>query len=203
MVKQNLMTKISIKAIIKMADYYYDKGMAFSALRCWELIVGLEPTPYHCYRYADQLRLCGKYERSEEVFLQIEVEQIPERWQHLYYSRFGQLYADQGKFDKARVLFEKFVLLDDKSTVPFIFLASTFQGESMNDKGISILESALNKVGDIDEVCYNLANRFAIKGEFLTALNFIERCLSIDPNFPNAVNVKMDIESECKSIGLL
>jgi tetratricopeptide (TPR) repeat protein len=191
------MTK-KIKENVKKALDYSDKNMEFSALKYWELAFELEPNAYRQLMYADQLRLCGMCEHAEKIFSSIDLEQIPQHFRHFYFSKKGQLFADIGKFAEARTMFKLWVDHDPKSTVPYVFLASVLREEKFNEDAIMILTEALDKEGDIDEVCYNLATRMAIKGDFSSALSLINKCLQLDENYPNAANFKKDMEEVVK-----
>jgi Tfp pilus assembly protein PilF len=48
--------------------------------------------------------------------------------------------------------------------------------------------------GDIDEVKYNLSTSYIRVGQLEKALKAITECLKIDPKYPNAKNIKKDIE---------
>jgi tetratricopeptide (TPR) repeat protein len=71
-------------------------------------------------------------------------------------------------------------------------MASLLTEEEKNNEAIGYLEQALNMEGDIEEVYYNLAIRYAIRQEYDKAVNAIESCLKIDPNYPNAAVWKKD-----------
>jgi tetratricopeptide (TPR) repeat protein len=183
------MTATDIKEKIA---YYIDKDMIFSALILCEQLLKIDQTEYWQFRYADILRLCGYFSKSNEVYSQIEVSKIPVRHKYLYHLYLGSLHMDMGSSEKAKEEFQKYIALEECDTVAYIFLVSVLTMQENIDEAISYLEQALTKKGDIDEVYYNLANKFAMKGDFDKAVNAIENCLKIDPNYPNAMNWKND-----------
>jgi len=80
-------------------------------------------------------------------------------------------------------------------TVPYVFLASILKPDRDNAEAVYYLTLTLDKEGDIDEIYYNLATRLAIKGDMHKALDANNKCLSIDQQYPDALNVKKDLEN--------
>ena len=168
--------------------------LEYSALDLGEKIFICEPSEYNKFNYADQLRLCGFFPKSESIFNQIDVDKIPKNHKCLYFLFLGQLYMDQGKWKKSEEALIKSIELDNSSTVPFVFLATVFSKQGKNKKAINYLEKALSKEGDVDEVCYNLATRYAIEGDIETSIKHIKRCLELDPSYPNAKELIVDLQ---------
>ena len=67
-----------------------------------------------------------------------------------------------------------------------MFLAAALSRKSKLDEVEEVLNEALNKEGDIDEVNYNLSLNYARKGNFNEAITKMRNCIKIDPNFDNA-----------------
>lgn len=175
------------------ADNYYEKHFNFSALIISQKILEKEPTEYNKFRHADQLRLCGFLSEAQKMYNQIDVDRIPKKGKGNYFRYLGQFFMDCGKWKKAEEAFKKSLDLDDTSTIPYVFLAGALLPLGKNEEAIYYLKLALDKEGDIDEVYYNLATRMAIKGQMESALEFINQCIEIDPNYPNAENIRKDI----------
>jgi tetratricopeptide (TPR) repeat protein len=180
-------------AQLKKAKSFYEKGMNFSSLKYWEIVLQSNDSTYNRLMYADQLRLCGMYEESELKFLELNQDQIPENKMGMFFSCIGQLYLDQHKIQQAREYFEKWLIVENNSTVPYIFLSLTLQGENLNEDAIKLLTSGLNKEGDVDEIYFNLATRLAIKGDFNSALSMVNECLLLASNYPNARLLQKDL----------
>jgi Tfp pilus assembly protein PilF len=101
---------------------------------------------------------------------------------------------DKGNWKKAEKSLVKSLEFDNSSTVPYVFLASIFLIQEKNKRAIQYLERALNAEGDIDEVCYNLAVNYAILGDINTAKMYVKKCLEIDNEYPNAKELKEDLD---------
>ena len=183
------MTETEIKEKI---DYYFARDMMFSTLYFCEQLFKLGQTEYWRLRHAEILRLCGYHSKSFSVYLEIDIPKISLKHQYLYHLYFGQLLMDMGNIEGAQNEFKKCIEFKDCDTAPYIFISSLLSNEENNDDAIEYLKQALAKEGDVDEVYYNLATRFAMQGDFDKALNAIENCLKLDPDYPNATNWKND-----------
>jgi len=178
---------------IAKANEYSKKDFAFSELAQWSLITKDSNKFYHKFRYANSLRLCGFFKESEKVFNSIPPNKIPKEYRHLFYSHFGVLYQELGRFSEALEQYLKYLKLKSDDTVPFIFIANILKMQERNREAIKYLQTALTKDGDIDEVNYNLATSYLRIGKSEEALASISACLKIDPKFPNAKKLKKDI----------
>jgi tetratricopeptide (TPR) repeat protein len=183
------MTQTQLKEKI---EFYFDQDMVFSALASCEQLLQYDQTVYWQLQYADTLRLCGHKNKSLTVFLEIDPSNLPIDYQYLYHLLLGQLLMETGQMENAKTAFRACIAFKECDTVPFVFLASILSGEEKTEEAIAYLREALAKDGDIDEVYYNLATNYAVKLDFDNALNSIDRCLEIDPDFPNALQRKND-----------
>jgi tetratricopeptide (TPR) repeat protein len=190
---------MELDIIKKKINYYVDNNMMFAALLYASKLIENDRSEHSLFQYADVLRLCGFFSKSEAVFLQINVESIPSKYRYIYHLYFGQLYMDMNKTKEAKEQFRKCMEFENCDTVPYIYMATLFRGEESVEDAIHFLEKALEKQGDIDEVYYNLSTRFAIKGDLNLATEMINKCLDIDPLYPNATNIKNDL-LECQAI---
>jgi len=170
----------------KLAEEYDDKDWSFSSAKAWEKVVEENPKPFNKIQYVDQLRLSGNYFKAKEVIESIEMNEIPDQYKFVYFIRKGMLYEDQGEIKKAIECFRKSVEFQNDETYPFIFLGTALSKISELDEAEMVLEKALDKEGDLDEVNYNLSLNFARKGNFIEAIRKMKDCLNIDPHFPNA-----------------
>jgi tetratricopeptide (TPR) repeat protein len=148
----------------------------------------------HQFWYADALRLCGYTKTAEKIFLAIPVQKIPKEYRHLFYVRFGLLYKELGHFEKALHYYLKSFKLNTQYTFTYIFIADILKIQEKDKEAIRYLTKALTTEGDIDEVNYNLATSYIRVGQLQKALKAIIECLKIDSKYPNAKNIKRDIE---------
>lgn len=170
-----------------------DKEYNFSALFLWEEVLKNNDKEFYQFRYADTLRLCGFFSKAEEVLLSIDINNVPIENRGNYFMYLGQIYKDQGQLDLAKSAFEKAIEFNPNSTIPYVFLNSVLLEDKYIDEAIAILQTALTKDGDIDEVNYNLARLFIRRGEVNEALSAIDRCLKLDPHYPNANELRNDL----------
>lgn len=179
--------------LIKKSKFFEIKEFNFSNLIPLKKIVETEPTEYRKMKLADGLRLCGHFSEAQKVHNSIDKKLIPADSIAYYYTHLGRLFMDMGKFREAKKYFYRSIKLGNTTTVPHIFLANILFQEEKTSESIMILEDGLRKEGDIDEVYCNLATRFAMQNDFDKALKAINKCIRLDPDFPNALNIKKDI----------
>ena len=185
---------MTLGTAIKKANEYSDKDLSFSELKYRKLIYQKTGKVSHQFWYADALRLCGYTKTAEEVFLAIPAQKIPKEHRHLFYLRFGMLYKEMGHFEKALHYYLKSLKLNAQYTFTYIFIADILKIQEKDKEAISYLRIALTTEGDIDEVNYNLATSYVRVGQLEKALKTIIDCLKIDPKFPDAKDIKKDIE---------
>ena len=170
----------------KLAEEYDNKDWSFSSTYVWQKISEENPTNFNLVQYSDQLRLSGNYLKAQEIIDNVKVENIPKEDRFLYHTQKGMIHKDKGELDKAIACFRKSVELQPNETYPYIFLATSLSKKSKLNEAQNILQEALKKEGDIDEVNYNLSLIFARKGNFEKAIKLMEDCLNIDPEYSNA-----------------
>jgi len=178
----------------KKATKYSDRDLPFSELKYRKLIYQKTGKVSPQFWYADALRLCGYTKTAEEVFLAIPAQKIPKEYRHLFYLRFGMLYKETGHFEKALHYYLKSLKLNAQYTFTYIFIADILKIQEKDKEAINYLIRALTTEGDIDEVNYNLATSYVRVGQLEKALKAIIDCLKIDPKFPDAKNIRKDIE---------
>jgi tetratricopeptide (TPR) repeat protein len=185
---------MTLETAIKRATEYSEKDLPFSELKYRKLIYQKTGKASHQFWYADALRLCGYTKTAEEVFSAIPVQKIPKEYRHLFYLRFGLLHKETGLLEKALHYYLKSLKLNTQYTFTYIFIADILKIQEKDKEAIDYLIKALTTDGDIDEVNYNLATSYIRVGQLEKALKAIIDCLKIDPKFPNAKNIKKDIE---------
>ena len=62
------------------------------------------------------------------------------------------------------------------------------------DSAVYYLEKSLEYNSKDAQVLFNLTGAYADKKEFQKALKTIEKCISLEPNFPNALHLKSQLE---------
>jgi tetratricopeptide (TPR) repeat protein len=185
---------MTLDTAIKKAIEYSDKDLPFSELKYRKLIYQKTGKVSHKFWYADVLRLCGYTKTAEEIFLTIPAQKIPKEYRHLFYLRFGLLYKETGHLEKALHYYLKSLKLNAQYTYTYIFIADILKIQEKDKEAIGYLIKALTTDGDIDEVNYNLATSYIRVGQLEKALKAIINCLKIDPKFPDAKNIKKDIQ---------
>lgn len=186
--------KIEIEKKLRQAIELESKNYFYSSLVFWKDISNESPNPFHKFRYADTLRLCGYYNDAELVFREVNYDAIPNDYKYTLHMYLGSLYSDWGKFSIAKKEFYKAISLNPESTVPYLLLSAILFSDSEVYDAIELLKVATTKEGDVDEVYYNLATRFCIVKDFSNAYNSIVKCLEIDADYPNAFDLKNDLE---------
>ena len=179
----------------KLAKDYNEKDWSFSSAFAWEKVVNENPKPFNLIQYVDQLRLSGNYSEAEKIMGNVNIKEIPSKYQFVYYIRKGMLHSDQGEIEEAIECYRKSIQLKTDNTYPYVFLASALSMKSKLDEAENVFLEALKKDGDIDEVNYNLSFVYARKGDFKKAIAAIKECLKLDPNFPDAKTWLADFEN--------
>jgi tetratricopeptide (TPR) repeat protein len=184
-------------------EYLYsldEQFFHFKALQEWQKENEMELSPYQQFRYADVLRLCGSFSKSEILFRKIDIQKLSKNQKALYLLYLGHLYMNQGKKTKAISNLKKSIKFDPTSSIPYVFLGKIYIECEETDKAIEILLKVLTlKEGDFDEIYFNLSNCYAIKTLNEEALKAIESCLSLSPDFLEAQLLKSDL-IECMKI---
>lgn len=179
----------------EIAKIYDNKEWAFSSAFAWKKAVKENPTTYNLVQYADQLRLSGNSPEAKYIIEKAALEDVPEEYRSTYHTLKGQIYYDSGNIDVAIECYEKAVALEPDDTWHYIFLGVAFSKKHRLDEAETALRKALTKEGDIDEANYNLSLILARKGNFKEAVEAMERCLSIDPDYPAAATWLEDLKN--------
>ena len=108
--------------------------------------------------------------------------------------RFGLLYKETGHLENALHYYLKSLKLNPQNTLTYVFIADILKIQEKDKEAIGYLLKALTTDGDIDEVNYNLATSYIRVGQLEKASKAIIDCLKIDSKFPNANNIKKDID---------
>lgn len=179
----------------KLAVDFDEKKWSFSSALAWEKVVVEDPKPFYLIEYVDQLRLSGNYSKAEKIIEEIKIEEIPSKYQFVFYIRKGILHEDQGEIDEAIESYRKSIAYKPDETYPYVFLATALSKKSKLEEAENVFLEALKKEGDIDEVNYNLSIVYARKGDFKKAVEAIKECINIDPDYPNAKTWLADFEN--------
>ena len=170
----------------RLAQKYDDKDWSFSSAKSWEQVVKDNPSAINKILYVNQLRLSGNYSLANNVLKSIELDQITDDHKFVYFIHKGMLLRDQEQTSQAIESFRKSLEYDHDQTYPYIFLAAALSKQGKIEEIEVVLKSALKMEGDIDEVYYNLSLNFARMGNFYKAINYMEKCLQLDPEFEGA-----------------
>lgn len=68
------------------------------------------------------------------------------------------------------------------------------------DKSIFYFNKSLNYANNDPQVLYNLAGAYSLKGMYREALNTIQNCIRINPSYPQAQNLRIQLEQKIKQI---
>ena len=185
---------MKLDTAIKKATEYSEKDLPFSELKYRKLIYQKTGKVFHQFWYADALRLCGFTRTAEEIFSEIPAQKIPKEYRHLFYLRFGLLYKETGHLENALHYYLKSLKLNPQNTLTYVFIADILKIQEKDKEAIGYLLKALTTDGDIDEVNYNLATSYIRVGQLEKASKAIIDCLKMDSKFPNANNVKKDLD---------
>lgn len=146
------------------------------------------------FSYASVLRSCGKFSQAEKIINLIQQESIPDKYHFRYFLELGFLYFEWGKYELAKINFNKSIELNPDSTVPFVFLSNILLKEEKIEESIQVLMHGAQMQGDLDEVYYNLGTRYAMMGEYSKSLEAFLVCKGINPDFENLMLFIEDIE---------
>ena len=185
---------MKLDTAIKKAAEYSEKDLPFSELKYRKLIYQKTGKVSHQFWYADALRLCGFTRTAEEIFSTIPAQKIPKEYRHLFYLRFGLLYKETGHLENALYYYLKSLKLNSQNTLTYVFIADILKIQEKDKEAIDYLLKALTTDGDIEEVNYNLATSYIRVGQLEKASKAIIDCLKMDSKFPNANNVKKDLD---------
>lgn len=168
------------------AKEYDENDWPFSSAFAWEKVVSANPNAFNLLQYADQLRLCGYFSKSAEIFDEIVLDEIPDEYKFTYFVKKGRLFEDQGKMDEAILAYKSSIEAGTEMTYPYIFLAVRLSNQERVLEAKEYLIQALQKEGDIDEVYYNLGTSYAQLGDFENAIIAMQECIKLDPTYENA-----------------
>ncbi len=171
---------------------FEDDGLNFTALKRWTILYLKNLSFFYKIRYANRLSVCGFYTEAKSVLNELDLTKIKKEDKYLYYQYKGDHYTRIGKLKQARLMYSKSLKNSENSTVPYIFLANSFASDDLLNK-ISYLKLALDKEGDVDEVYLNLAIVMMIQDKIEEALLYVNRGISISPNYDSAENLRNDI----------
>lgn len=174
-------------------EKYLEDDMPFAALALFPGLLATDSSVHRKLKYADTLRLCGYFRESLECFTSIYQGGISGTGRYYYHLLLARLYMDTGENEKAIEELIHCVASPDADTVPFIYLSSLLSTKQKYTDCVALLQQALEREGDIDEVWYNIAGAYANLGQFSKALDAIEKCIALDSGYPNAVTMRSDI----------
>jgi tetratricopeptide (TPR) repeat protein len=186
---------MSQKRLIDKAVNLDEKEWPFSSSVIWKEVVKEKPSSFNSFRYADALRLCGKFKEAKRVLDRIELDDVPKTKKHLVFLNYGQLYEDQGKIKQAIKSYQQSIKYDPEENYAYVFLACLLSQKGKLKKSERTLKEALNKEGAIEEVYFNLSTNYARQGKFKAAIKAMKNCLEIDPEYQNGQIFLKDFEN--------
>jgi tetratricopeptide (TPR) repeat protein len=175
------------------AFQYEIEGLNFAALKMWEGIYAEQSTDFVKIRYANQLSACGYFSKARALFAEVDLRRTTRTLWYMKHQYLAQHFLRIGNLERAQFYFTRSLQLRDDSTVPYVLLSNCLMAKQTTDEAIHILESALSKPGDTDEVAYNLARAWMRKGDALTASKYVMQSLRASPDYDLAISLQTDI----------
>jgi tetratricopeptide (TPR) repeat protein len=110
-----------------------------------------------------------------------------------YYSSAEDL-LEKKQYDLAKeILVRKYKIYPDALSTKWIGIISLSRGDAKT--AIKYLSESLEYNGSDEQVIYNLAGAYSTDGQFQKGLETINKCLSINPSFPGAVDLRNQLVS--------
>jgi len=143
-------------------------------------------------RYADALRLVGRFTESLRSYNILESMNIPVSKRALIAMYKGQLFHEMGNFTKAEMSFREACESED-STASRIFLARTLSMQERFSEALKVLRDGLTCGGDLDEVWLGIALNQRSLGQISEAAQSLKTALELTPDYPEAKEVFEDV----------
>ncbi|MDE0299454.1 MAG: tetratricopeptide repeat protein [Candidatus Poribacteria bacterium] len=104
------------------------------------------------------------------------------------YNNLGQVYLQQGKYERAIETFEEVIELKPDAIQAYINLATTHLKQNEPDQAIESCQKALWIAPNTALTHYNLACAYAIKTENTEAINALRKAIHLDPRIKELAN---------------
>jgi hypothetical protein len=110
-----------------------------------------------------------------------------------YYNSVALEFLKLGQYDVAYpYLFKRYELKPDAFSTKWIGIIDLSEGK--NESAINYLEESHRIDPNDSQVLFNLAGAYSRLKDFTKALEIVNECLKIDPNYPEANNLKKQLE---------
>jgi tetratricopeptide (TPR) repeat protein len=111
-----------------------------------------------------------------------------------YYDEAAENLLQVKQFDRAyRLLMDRYKYSPSAFSTKWLGIIDLSKNNS--DSAIKYLKESVAYNNNDPQVLFNLAGAYSIKHEYQNALDAVNRCLSIDPNFPEAQGLKQQLTS--------
>lgn len=115
-----------------------------------------------------------------------------------YYDRTSLILIQKQLYDLAlKYLSGRYKIEPSDYSAKWIGNIALFKGDI--DTAINYLNKSAQLNAKDAQVFYNLAGAYSKKKEYTSALNSIDRCLGVNPNYPNAENLKMQLSQAVRN----
>jgi tetratricopeptide (TPR) repeat protein len=109
-----------------------------------------------------------------------------------YYDRTSLILIQKQLYDLAlKYLRARYKIEPSDYSTKWIGNIALYKGDT--EEAINYLNKSAQLNGKDSQVFYNLAGAYVKRNDYNSALNNINRCLSIDPNYAQAINLKKQL----------
>lgn len=155
--------------------------------------------PWAWVALADELRMIGRYEESEQVFASIT--DVPHDKARYILNLFkGQLCLDRGNVERAIGCFTEATDANPRETAPYVFLSRAYVKRQRQEKAIEVLRRALAAEGDPAEVYLNIGYCHRTLGQYELAREAFRKALEVSPGYAGAEEALQDVEGALKAV---
>lgn len=111
-----------------------------------------------------------------------------------YYDFVANEFLKIGKYDLAyTILLNRYNIEPDAYSSKWLVIIALSKNNT--DTAIKYLEESLTYKKNDPQVLYNLSGAYSYKKDFQKSLDIINRCLAISPDFPNAQDLKKQLQA--------
>lgn len=113
-------------------------------------------------------------------------------------SKAGDIYAIQGKLDQAKQIFIEILQNEPDAVNPFNRLGMNLRKEGDYEGAIRAYHQACELTPDDANLYYNMARAYVFSGDCASALDCINRSISLDPDMEHAHVLRNQIQRKCE-----